>query len=62
MRVSLLTVSNRQPRWVLDGCAEYEKRLPRAWRFQVQELKPEPRTLSASAPLCLLYTSDAADD
>ena len=49
MRVSLLTVSNRQPRWVLDGCAEYEKRLPRAWRFQVQELKPEPRTSGADA-------------
>jgi len=44
MRVRLLTVSQRQPRWVADGCAEYAKRLPRAWRFEVVEIKPEART------------------
>lgn len=44
MKVRLLTVSQRQPRWVQEGCAEYEKRLPRQWQFEVVELKPEART------------------
>ena len=35
MRVRLITVSQRQPRWVQEACAEYEKRLPRAWQFQL---------------------------
>lgn len=48
MKVRLLTVSQRQPRWVVDGCAEYEKRLPRPWQFQIVEIKPEPRTSGAS--------------
>lgn len=44
MKVRLLTVSQRQPKWVVEGCAEYEKRLPRQWHFQVIEIKPEART------------------
>lgn len=44
MKVRLLTVSQRQPRWVAEGCAEYEKRLPRPWQFQIVEIKPEART------------------
>lgn len=44
MKIRLLTVSHKQPAWVLDGCADYEKRLPREWRFEVVELKPEART------------------
>ena len=49
MRVRLLTVSNKQPRWVLDGCDEYRKRLPRAWQFELVEVKPEARTSGATA-------------
>lgn len=48
MKVRLLTVSNKQPRWVLDGCAEYEKRLPRAWQFRLIEIKPDARTSGAT--------------
>ena len=44
MKIRLLTVSHKQPAWVLDGCADYEKRLPREWRFEVVELKPAART------------------
>ena len=47
MKVRLLTVSHKQPAWVHDGCAEYEKRLPREWGFQVVEIKPEARTSGA---------------
>ena len=50
MKVRLLTVSQRQPAWVTDACAEYEKRLPRAWQFQLLEIKPEARTSGATTP------------
>lgn len=43
MKVRLLTVSHRQPAWVTDGCAEYERRLPRTWHFELVEVRPEPR-------------------
>lgn len=49
MRVRLITVSQRQPRWVQEACAEYEKRLPRAWQFQLVEVKPTARTSGADA-------------
>jgi len=48
MKVRLLTVSQRQPGWVVEGCAEYQKRLPRAWQFQILEIKPEQRTSGAT--------------
>ena len=50
MKVRLFTVSQRQPAWVTDACAEYEKRLPRAWQFQLLEIKPEARTSGATTP------------
>ena len=43
MKVRLLTVSHRQPAWVVEGCTEYQRRLPREWGFQLVEVKPEPR-------------------
>ncbi|MGC6489567.1 MAG: 23S rRNA (pseudouridine(1915)-N(3))-methyltransferase RlmH [Planctomycetota bacterium] len=49
MKVRVVTVSGRQPRWVVDGCAEYEKRMPRAWQFGVVEVKPGARTSGADA-------------
>jgi 23S rRNA (pseudouridine1915-N3)-methyltransferase len=49
MKVHVLTVSHKQPAWVHDACAEYEKRLPREWAFRVVEVKPEPRTSGVTA-------------
>lgn len=54
MKVRLLTVSNRQPPWVLEGVATYEKRLPRSWQFQLVEIKPQARTSGADARKVLL--------
>jgi 23S rRNA (pseudouridine1915-N3)-methyltransferase len=48
MKVRLLTVSHRQPGWVVDGCGEYERRLPRTWNFELVEIRPEPRKDGAS--------------
>lgn len=49
MKVRLLTVSHRQPAWVVEGCVEYERRLPRQWNFELVEVKPEPRRDGATA-------------
>ncbi|MBL8726977.1 MAG: 23S rRNA (pseudouridine(1915)-N(3))-methyltransferase RlmH [Planctomycetes bacterium] len=48
MKVRLLTVSHRPPGWVVDGCAEYARRLPRTWNFELVEIRPEPRKDGAS--------------
>jgi 23S rRNA (pseudouridine1915-N3)-methyltransferase len=45
----LLTVSQRQPAWVDAACGEYEKRLPRHWRFEVVPIRPEPRRSGVAA-------------
>jgi 23S rRNA (pseudouridine1915-N3)-methyltransferase len=43
VKIRLLTVSHRQPAWVAAACADYERRLPREWGFQVVEVKPDAR-------------------
>jgi 23S rRNA (pseudouridine1915-N3)-methyltransferase len=48
MKVRLLTVSHKQPAWVLEGCREYERRLPREWGFELVEVKPAARTRGAA--------------
>ena len=48
MKVRLLTVSNKQPSWVVEGAEEYARRLPREWGFQIVEVKPEARTAGAT--------------
>lgn len=43
MKVRVVAVSHRQPAWIDAGVAEYVARLPRAWSFEVVELRPAPR-------------------
>ena len=43
MKVRVVAVSHRQPAWIDTGVAEYAARLPRAWSFEVVELRPAPR-------------------
>lgn len=44
MKLTVVAVGNRQPDWVVDGCAEYLKRMPREAPVAVIEVKPEPRS------------------
>lgn len=46
MRLKLIALGHHQPGWVLDGTAEYAKRFPPEWAFELIELKPEKRTPS----------------
>ena len=38
MRVKVIAVGTRMPEWVTSGVREYQKRLPREWRFEWLEL------------------------
>lgn len=49
MKMRLLTVSQRQPGWIVEGATEYVRRMPREWGFEVVEVKPAPRTAGATA-------------
>lgn len=43
MKLSILAVGHKQPDWIVEGCAEYTKRMPRELPVVVVEIKPEPR-------------------
>ncbi len=38
MRIRVLAVGTRMPSWVTAGVDEYQKRLPREWKFEYVEL------------------------
>ena len=38
MKVRLIAVGTRMPKWVGEGVAEYQGRLPREWRFELVEI------------------------
>jgi 23S rRNA (pseudouridine1915-N3)-methyltransferase len=43
VQLTLICVGHNQPRWVVEGSQEYQKRFGRAWPFSLIELKPEKR-------------------
>lgn len=47
MRVRLIAVGTRMPKWVVAGVAEYEPRLPREWRFEIVEIPVATRGANA---------------
>ena len=44
MKLLIVSVGHKMPRWISDGFAEYAKRMPREAKIELIELKPEPRT------------------
>lgn len=49
MRLRLLAVGTRMPGWVVDGFAEYEKRIAGPLKFSLQEIAPSRRAASGDA-------------
>ena len=49
MHVRLIAVGDRQPSWVDSAFSEYTARLPRQWRFRVDEIKAAQRNRSGNA-------------
>lgn len=49
MHIRLLAVGGRQPAWVDDAVAQFEKRLPPEWRFSLTSLPSAPRRKNQDA-------------
>lgn len=43
MKLTLLSIGERMPDWAGRAVEEYRKRLPREWRFDLVEVRPEKR-------------------
>ena len=44
MKIRLIAVGKRQPRWIEDGFREYAKRLPKYLDFSLEEIAPGARS------------------
>jgi len=44
MRISIIAIGQRQPRWADEAAAEFLKRFPPEFSVSIKELKAEPRT------------------
>ena len=53
MKLKLIALGHNQPGWVNDGVAEYAKRFPAEWPFELAELKPEKRTANRTTEIVL---------
>lgn len=43
MKLRIVALGHRMPGWVVAGCDDYARRLPREFPLELVELKPEPR-------------------
>lgn len=65
MQVSVFAVGKKMPGWVQQACAEYTKRMPRRWQFQVREFAQAQSdnsevTMAREADLLLAAIDDKA--
>lgn len=49
MRISIVAVGTKMPGWVVEGVAQYSKRLPREWQLQWLEIALAKRARDSSA-------------
>jgi 23S rRNA (pseudouridine1915-N3)-methyltransferase len=49
MKLLLVAVGQRQPAWADAAWADFAKRFPPEWRFELKELKAEPRAGKTAA-------------
>jgi 23S rRNA (pseudouridine1915-N3)-methyltransferase len=62
MKLRIVALGHRMPRWVNDGYNEYAKRLPREYALELVELKPEPRDRGRSVGQMLAAEASRIDD
>ncbi len=53
MKLYLVAVGNKMPRWVDEAFADYAKRMPRGCRLELTEIRPEPRSAGKTVPQLL---------
>jgi len=58
MKLWVVAVGVQMPRWVNEAFDEYAKRMPRALRIELVEVRPEPR--SGGKPIAKLLEAEAA--
>lgn len=49
MKLQVLAIGQRQPAWADAAWSEFSKRFPPEWRFELKELKAEPRAGKTAA-------------
>ena len=57
MKIPVIAVGNRMPRWVNEAFDEYAKRMPRTARIVLHEIRPEPR--DSGKPAAALLEAEA---
>jgi 23S rRNA (pseudouridine1915-N3)-methyltransferase len=57
MKLRVVALGHRMPAWVGAGFADYAKRLPREWKLDLVELKPEARDRGRSVAQTLAVES-----
>ena len=57
MKLFVVAVGARMPRWVNEGFDEYAKRMPRSLPVELIEVRPEPR--SGGKPVAKLLAAEA---
>ena len=62
MKIAIVAVGNRMPRWIEDGFGEYAGRMPRTSRLSLIEVKPEPRTSGKSVAQMLEAEAERIED
>ncbi|MFH1044724.1 MAG: 23S rRNA (pseudouridine(1915)-N(3))-methyltransferase RlmH [Pseudomonadota bacterium] len=58
MKLVVIAVGTRMPSWVVDGCRNYAKRMPRSTAFEFLEIKPEAR--ASGKTVAQLLAAEAA--
>jgi 23S rRNA (pseudouridine1915-N3)-methyltransferase len=53
MKISILSVGTKMPKWVNEGVGEYEKRMPRELSFSFQEIPLAKRAKSSNISQCI---------
>jgi len=53
VKLKLIALGHNQPGWVDDAVADYSKRFPPEWPFELAELKPEKRATNRSTEVVL---------
>jgi 23S rRNA (pseudouridine1915-N3)-methyltransferase len=59
MHIKVVTIGTKMPAWVDSGVAEYQKRLPREWRFEWKMLPLGQRSKSQSVSKVIEDEGDA---
>ena len=58
MRLAVVAVGTRMPRWADEAFGDYARRMPREAPLSLVEIKPEPRT--GGKPMAALLAAEAA--